>query len=170
MTSIRLSDLNNTFFDIYFMKLASIINSDQVVLELSSSEHEGVISELVDHMAELQGFEPELSVELKSSFIEREKEFTTGIGNGVAIPHAFSDEIQDPVVVLGKSSHGLDFGSLDDQPVRLVVLFVSPKGEYHKHLNVLAAIGKTFRSTGVIDGVLEAGSEEEVVELLRMKK
>jgi len=151
------------------MTLNSLISSNQILLDIESTDLGDVISEMVSFAATLTGADSELANNWEASFLQREKEFSTGIGNGVAIPHAFCDHIEDTVIVMGRSKVGVDFESLDNQPVNVVVLFVSPRQEFQKHLHVLAAIGKSFRHPELVESIVSSKSADEVLAAIKYK-
>jgi mannitol/fructose-specific phosphotransferase system IIA component (Ntr-type) len=78
------------------------------------------------------------------SIRQREETMSTGIGFGIAIPHASSTKVHEVVAAFGRSSKGIAFESLDGEPVNFVVLFVVPKDQFQTHLRTLAAIAKSF--------------------------
>ena len=90
---------------------------------------------------------------------------STGIGFGIAIPHASSDKIEDVVAAFGRSAKGIEFDSLDGQPVFFVVLFVVPKDQFQTHLRTLAAIAKFLNDKSVRD---ELGKAHDAAQILRV--
>lgn len=151
------------------MNLASIITPRQVVPDMRARERWSAIEELVDHL-EVQNL---VSSADKFSILEalqqREDQTTTGIGSGVAIPHAFSRNIKRVVAVLGRSNDGIDFESIDNAPVNLVMLFVTPEDQYHTHLRTLAAIAKMLGNSQVRQRLTEARDVEEMLEIIQAK-
>ena len=97
---------------------------------------------------------------------EREGKISTGIGSGVAIPHAFSDLVEDVVVGFGRSREGIDFEALDNAPVHFVILFIVPKKKYQLHLKTLAAIARHFTNRNVRDHLAAAESADEILAIL----
>ncbi len=148
------------------MKLASLLTPKQVVLEMESVDHWGSIVELVEHLQTLNMLEGETKEDILEALHSREDQISTGIGSGVAIPHAFSDEIDNVVAVFGRSLKGIDFEALDNAPVNFLLLFVVPRKQYHMHLQTLAAIAKMFNNCEVRRELAEAQSAECVLEIL----
>ncbi len=148
------------------MNLAQLLSVDQIVPEMTSSEHCGAITELVNHLASktlLRGMEP---TDLIEQFLRREELVSTGVGSGVAIPHTFVPGLDQVLTAFGRSRKGIDFGAHDDAPVYFVVLFVVPKTEYQLHLRTLAAIAKLFSNTEVRQALAGAADAEEILEIL----
>lgn len=148
------------------MKLASLLTNDQVILEMKADEHWSAIVELVDHLDRHQFLEGEDKDDVLSALQTREDQISTGIGSGVAIPHAFSDKLDRVVAVFGRSANGIDFEALDNAPVNFVLLFVVPKKDYHMHLQTLAAIAKLFNNCEVRKQLAAAETREQVIEIL----
>ena len=94
---------------------------------------------------------------------QREDQTSTGIGSGVAIPHAFSDDIENVIAVFGRSIEGIEFESLDNAPVHFVILFIVPRKQYHLHLKTLAAIAKLFTSRSIRERLNNADSVDEIL-------
>ena len=120
------------------MQLSDIINKNNSIPELKAKDKKGALEELAESMAR-----QEPSVE-KDSLIkilmEREQLGTTGIGDGVAIPHGKLNTIDRPLVSFGRSRDGLDFDSMDGQPSYLFFLLVAPDNSSGVHLQILAKI------------------------------
>jgi mannitol/fructose-specific phosphotransferase system IIA component (Ntr-type) len=133
---------------------------------MEARDHWPAIVELVDHLAAhslLQGEEPEVILQ---ALREREEKTSTGIGHGVAIPHAFSDRTSSVIAVFGRSREGIDFDAIDNGPVHFIVLFIVPRAQYHLHLRTLAAIAKLLNN-GEVRAQLEAAQDSaEILEVL----
>jgi mannitol/fructose-specific phosphotransferase system IIA component (Ntr-type) len=136
---------------------------------MTSQEHWPAIVELVDHLVTSGDFPVESRETVLQSLKEREDQRSTGIGNGVAIPHCFSEEIEEVAMVFGKSSHGIEFYALDRAPVYFVVLFVVPKSQYTLHLKTLAAIAKILNSAETRSNLEQAETPTEILEVLSRK-
>ncbi|MCZ6692193.1 MAG: PTS sugar transporter subunit IIA, partial [Planctomycetota bacterium] len=124
-----------------------------------------------DFIRELAGFlstAPEISnpEEFIEAIIEREKIMSTGIGLGLAIPHAKIASVKDFVLAMGISRVGLDFGAIDDLPVHIVVMIATPEREKDNYVRVLAKVVRILKSEDVRKGLIEArdaGAVEEVI-------
>ena len=90
---------------------------------------------------------------------------STGIGFGIAIPHASSDRVSQVVAAFGRSSQGIEFDSLDNAPVRFIVLFVVPKDQFQTHLRTLAAIAKFLNDRSVRERLGTAASAAEILSI-----
>ncbi len=151
------------------MKLASLLSPDQIILEMKAVEHWPAIVELVEHLVEIQRLPASLKEEILTALKAREDQVSTGIGSGVAIPHAFSDELQEVTAIFGRSKAGIDFESIDNAPVHFIILFIVPRKDYHLHLRTLAAIAKMFTNSEVRRQFGEAQTRDEILAILDSK-
>jgi len=124
------------------MKLSEIVPVDHIVPELNATNRWEAIDELVDTLVANGAIDAEARDSIVDLVKKRESSMSTGIGFGIGIPHASTDQIDEVVGAFGRSKEGLSFEALDNQPVTLVVLFLVPKGQFQKHLNTLANIAK----------------------------
>jgi len=149
------------------MKLANLLDQDDLILELEAVDHWPAIVELVDRLVAAGKLLPSHQETTLDALKLREDMVSTGIGSGVAIPHAFSDDLEDVIAVFGRSAAGIDFEALDDAPVHLIFLFIVPRRNYQLHLKTLAAIAKTFTSPELRDALRNAPNNAEIRELLK---
>jgi mannitol/fructose-specific phosphotransferase system IIA component (Ntr-type) len=148
------------------MKLAQLLSVDQILLDMKETEHWPSITELVNHLLEIGKLPRALGPEVLAALKAREDQVSTGIGSGVAIPHAFSDQLDEVVAIFGRSKVGIDFEALDNAPVHLIVLFIVPRKDYHLHLRTLAAIAKMFTNSEIRRRLGEAKTCQEVLAIL----
>ncbi len=142
------------------MKLSELLNIKSIIPELASKDKKGVLEELAGSIA-LQ----ELSVDkntLVKVLIEREQLGTTGIGDGIAIPHGKLSNIDQPLISFGRSRDGLDFDSMDGQPSYLFFLLIAPDNSSGVHLQVLAKIANLLKSSTFRKELMDAGNTEEL--------
>ena len=119
------------------IRLADYLAAARVV-DLASRSKDAALMEIVETLASA----PEVSdrERLLAAVLEREKIVSTGIGLGVAVPHAKIPEVSEFVVAYGRSREGVDFGSIDDRPVHHVVLIVGPPDRQQRYLQFLATV------------------------------
>lgn len=151
------------------MKLAKLLSADQIILNMKAVEHWPAIIELVDHLVVTGQLPPDHKEEMVEAFRLREEQVSTGIGLGIAIPHAFSDQLEQVIAVFGKSKAGIDFEALDNAPVHFIILFIVPRKGYHMHLQTLAAIAKMFTNVEVRRQLGLAETCGEILEILDPK-
>ena len=151
------------------MKLANLLNPDRIILEMTAGQHWPAIVELIDHLVSVGSLDTALREEVLAALKTREDQVSTGVGYGVAIPHAFSDKLDKVVAVLGRSKEGIDFESLDQKPVHFVILFLVPQKDYHLHLQTLAAIAKMFTNIEIRRRLSEAAGHQEILDIFSGK-
>jgi mannitol/fructose-specific phosphotransferase system IIA component (Ntr-type) len=151
------------------MKLAQLLAADQILLDMKATEHWQSILELVQELVNVRKLPVELHEEVLEALRTREEQVSTGIGSGVAIPHAFSDHLDDVVAIFGRSKAGIDFEALDQAPVHLIILFIVPRKDYHLHLRTLAAIAKLFTNSEIRRQLGLAETRAEVLDILDAK-
>lgn len=141
-----------------------ILTKDSLVMQVKSSTKDGVIEELVDVLV-ATGRIKDRKAALKA-VVEREKKMSTGLQNGIAIPHGKTDTMDSLVASIGISHEGIPFESLDGQPARIILLTVSPASRTGPHIQFLADISRVLHSDAVRQKVMNAKTEEEVLDLL----
>ena len=97
-----------------------------------------------------------------SALMEREEETTTGVGKGIAIPHAQTSAVEESSVAFCRSSAGLDFDSMDGQPAHLIFMILVPEGGTDEHLGILASLSRSLMHEEVRDDLSEADTPAEV--------
>ncbi len=148
------------------MKLTQIVAHGAIVTNLTAKDRDGVIAELIDALAAshptIAGNKPELVTRV----LDREKRGSTGFGKGVAVPHVKHKAINHMVAAIGLSQGGVDFASLDKQPVYSVFLLVSPEDRPEEHLQAMEVIFKNLSKDTFRRFLRQAGSIDEVQALL----
>ena len=147
------------------MTLGNLLTADRIIPEMQSTERWSAIVELVDLLVKRGEINaPDRDVVL-AALRAREETMSTGIGFGIAIPHASSDRVTKVVAAFGRSATGIEFDSLDNAPVRFVVLFVVPKDQFQAHLRTLAAIAKFLNDRAVRERLGTAATAAEILDI-----
>lgn len=149
-------------------RLLDFLHEEYILVGLRESDKWKVLEELALFMHKVHRIREISPEELVKSVIEREKVMSTGIGEGLAVPHAIIEG--GPMIrgVIGVSHRGIDFNAIDGKPVHLVVLIATPEGHYDQHLHALAAIAKIFGHDPEIKNlILKAKTAAEVHEILQ---
>ena len=128
------------------MTLGDILQKDQIITELNASTRWEAIDELINRLVQCGKIKPENRDQIAAVVKKRDTSMSTGIGFGIGIPHASTDLIYEVVGAFGRSSKGVNFDALDNQPVHLVMLFLVPQGQFQKHLHTLANIAKLLHN------------------------
>jgi mannitol/fructose-specific phosphotransferase system IIA component (Ntr-type) len=147
------------------MTLGNLLSVDQILPEMKATERWSAIVELVDLLVERGQIRATDRDVVLAALRQREETMSTGIGFGIAIPHASSDRVDHVVAAFGRSSSGIEFDSLDNAPVRFIVLFVVPKDQFQTHLRTLAAIAKFLNDRSVRERLGSAASAGEILSI-----
>jgi mannitol/fructose-specific phosphotransferase system IIA component (Ntr-type) len=129
------------------MDLNDFLGPNPIVVELQAENRWEAIDELISHLVAKQRIKPENKEEITASVKKRESSMSTGIGFGIGIPHASTDLVGGVVGIVGRSHKGVHFDALDNKPVKLVLLFLIPRGQFQKHLHTLANIAKLLHNS-----------------------
>lgn len=148
------------------MKLSEIVVSDAVITELSNADRDAVVGELVDSLVHAGAIEKSQRDAVFNAIIERERRGSTGFGKGVAVPHVRHSQAERVSLAIGLSQRGVDFNSLDKQPVYTVFLLVSPANKHEEHLRAMEVIFKNLSMDTFRRFLRQASSKDEVISLL----
>ena len=147
------------------MTLGNLLSADSILPEMRSTERYSAIAELVDVLVANKQIAAEDCDTVLAALRAREETMSTGIGFGIAIPHASSERVSKVVAAFGRSSAGIEFEALDNAPVKFVVLFVVPKDQFQTHLRTLAAIAKFLNDRATRERLAAAKSREEILKI-----
>ena len=146
------------------MKIMDILVKDAVLLDIGVEAKPAILERLANAVAAAEpGIDP---ARLLQVLVERESLQSTGIGDGVAIPHGKLPGLQHLLAAFARSQPGVDFESIDGQPTHLFFLLVVPEHSGGLHLKALARISRFFRDAGFRKALLEAESREEVLQAI----
>lgn len=147
------------------MTLGHLLSVDQIIPEMQATERWSAIVELVDLLVNLGKIKPGDRDVVLAALRAREETMSTGIGFGIAIPHASSDLVGEVVAAFGRSHTGIEFDSLDNLPVKFIVLFIVPKDQFQTHLRTLAAIAKFLNDRSVRDRLGSSVNSQEILSI-----
>ncbi len=150
------------------MKITEFLDKRGIKIGITSTEKEDVLAELVGVLAGVQDIGDQKTI-LKT-LIERENLGSTGIGQGIAIPHGKTDKVKELVAVFGISHKGVNFESLDGEPVYIMFLLVAPKETAGPHLKALAQISRLLRDNYFCELLRRCKTPDEVYELIRKEE
>ena len=147
------------------MALVDLISEEVVKVPLISDTKPAVLEELV-HVLVDAGKVSDFNTGL-AAIHEREDKQSTGLEMGIAVPHGKTDSVKSLVVAVGIKKEGIEFNSLDGQPAKLFFMLIAPPNQPGPHVEALAEIAKLSRSQAFCSALINTGSANEVVELLR---
>jgi fructose-specific phosphotransferase system IIA component len=146
------------------MKLSKFCEENLISFELKAKDKEETLKELVD-LASRSSLVKD-KAELLKAVVEREKLVTTGVGYGVAFPHAKTKAIKGIVIAFGRSKAGIDFEAMDKKPGYLFFLIAAPEDVIGAHLNVMARLSYIMKSEKNRDALMKIKSPKELLEVL----
>jgi mannitol/fructose-specific phosphotransferase system IIA component (Ntr-type) len=149
------------------MKIADFICFEAIIPELKSDYRDGVIAELVASLDKAGKLGRGNREEITKAVIKREKEASTGMGKGVAVPHVKHPAVKEVVAAVGQSSVGIDFAALDKQPVYSVILLLSQADSPDRHLQAMESIFKHLQKEKFRKFLRQAQNAEQIEDLLR---
>jgi mannitol/fructose-specific phosphotransferase system IIA component (Ntr-type) len=149
------------------LKFADFVCFEAIIPKLKAGDRDGVIAELVSALAGAGRFADADCSEVLKAVIEREKEASTGMGKGVAVPHVKHTAVTDTVAAVGLSATGIDFSALDKQPVYSVILLISPVDDPDKHLQAMESVFKHLQKDKFRKFLRQSQTAEQIEELLR---
>jgi len=145
-------------------KISELLPRSAIVLSLQSKEKFDVINELVHPLVAAGAITEE--AEFVAAIVRRENMESTGIGLGVAIPHARTRAVSSIVLAFGRSDSGVDFSSLDGKPSHLIFLIAAPEEQKTEYIMTLARLSKLLRKDEVRIGLNKAGSPDDVMRVI----
>jgi nitrogen PTS system EIIA component len=146
------------------MKLVEILSPQMVMSELEATDKEGAIRQMCAHIST---HKPGLKVDdMVRTLLEREKLGSTGIGEGVAIPHGKLNGIDNLVACFAKSAPGIDFAAIDSQPSHLFFVLLAPNNSAGLHLKALARISRLLKSQEFRDRLLRADDAQSIFQII----
>jgi mannitol/fructose-specific phosphotransferase system IIA component (Ntr-type) len=149
------------------MDLGDILSKEQIITDLRATNRWEAIDELIDNLVSTGKIKAEHRDAIAAVVKKRESSMSTGIGYGIGIPHASTDLIYEVVGSLGRSRAGVNFDSLDNQPVKLVMLFLVPQGQFQKHLHTLANIAKLLHKSDFRQALEQAPDGDKMLQVIR---
>ncbi|WP_303968789.1 fructose-specific PTS transporter subunit EIIC [Sporosarcina ureae] len=150
------------------MKITQLLTEKTINLQLQSSSKEAVLSELIQQLHDADKLHDK--EQFTNDILQRESQSTTGIGEGIAIPHAKSAAVQTPAIAFGRSIEGIDFESLDGQPAHLFFMIAASEGANNDHLDALSRLATFLMDTSFRDKILSAQTAADVLQAVNEKE
>lgn len=146
------------------MRVADFLKKEWIISDLASHNKEGALSEMVGVLEKTGGVTD--AGKALTVLIEREQLGSTGIGEGIAIPHGKLPEIDNVVSVFALSRSGVDFDSMDGAPVHILFLLIAPENSASLHLKALARISRLLKSRQFRDELIKSNGVEDLYDLI----
>ncbi|WP_439957454.1 PTS fructose transporter subunit IIABC [Oceanobacillus oncorhynchi] len=145
------------------MNVTDLLKKDVMLLDLQASSKEAAIDEMIANLYKHNVLTEQAS--FKEAILAREEQSSTGLGDGIAMPHAKTKAVTEPTVLFAKSKIGVDYNSLDGQPAHLFFMIAVPEGGNDTHLQTLAALSKLLMEPVFVAKLKEASTPDEVQQL-----
>ena len=143
------------------MKIQDVLNKNVMLFDLQATDKEGVINEMVQSLV-VNGVVTDFET-FKAGIMNREAQTSTGLGDGIAMPHSKNEAVKEATVLFAKSNKGVDYASLDGQPTDLFFMIAAPEGANDTHLAALAELSKYLMKPGFADKLRQASNPDQVI-------
>ncbi|MEC8140845.1 MAG: PTS sugar transporter subunit IIA [Bacteroidota bacterium] len=150
------------------MTIYQLLSPKNILLELEVDYKFDAINALVDTFVDV--IENELLEEIREAIISREKIMSTGIGQGLAIPHGKTDAITQNYAAFARLKEPIEFNSIDSKPVQLIFLMVSPYSDQRSHIRLLSRVSTLMNYDDFRSNLLIVPNQEDLVELFKQKE
>ncbi|HUX22723.1 MAG TPA: PTS sugar transporter subunit IIA, partial [Spirochaetia bacterium] len=150
------------------MNLSSFVNKNMVTVNLRANTKRAVIAEIVGYICSRLAL-PDKN-QILQSILDREEKASTGIGDGVAIPHCRLPHLERVLFFVGISKPGIDFGAPDGKAAHIIFLFVTPEVESQTHLKILSAIGNLQQNGALLEKLTAAKTDSELFDILNYEQ
>ncbi len=147
------------------LRISNFLKPEAVMMEINATEKLAAIEELVEFMVGKNIARDRQ--QLFDALAKRENLESTGIGEGIAIPHARTDAVDDLVLVFARSSSGIDFSSIDGKPSHIIFLIASPENKKSEYIIALAKLSRLLRRLPVREQLKNARNPQEVMEIIK---
>lgn len=146
-------------------EINQLLDSDRVRIDLPGTSKSEVINALVDVLEGHDGIDSLETV--RSAIFEREEMMSTGVGKGLGLPHAKTPAATETVAAFATTAQPVDFGAIDDDPIRLLLLLVGPEDHKSQHVKILGRISRLVSRDPLREQLIEAEKPETVIQILR---
>jgi mannitol/fructose-specific phosphotransferase system IIA component (Ntr-type) len=146
------------------VKIKDLLHKSSILLDPPAPDKKGIITCLAAHLASINNLPDSGFIARK--ILEREAEVSTGIGYGIAIPHSRVGKIDRIYMAAARSAGGIDFSSIDGQPVHLIFMLISPSDASNEHVQVLSALSRIMSYEDMRKKLMAAKMPEKFLELL----
>ena len=143
------------------MKIQDVLNKNVMLFDLQATDKEGVSNEMVQSLVD-NGVVTDFDT-FKTGIMNREAQTSTGLGDGIAMPHSKNEAVKEATVLFAKSNKGVDYASLDGQPTDLFFMIAAPEGANDTHLAALAELSKYLMKPGFADKLRQASTPDQVI-------
>jgi len=154
------------------VKILDYLKKDNIVLGVKSRSKKKLIEEIVSYMVKKRIIAPRLKKEIIKLIMKREAMGSTGIGQGVALPHCRTEKAKKIILIFANSKEGVEFNALDNEPVNVIFFIIIPdskknEDKIHEGLELLSKLSKLLKDRFFRKALTEANTEEEVIKIIK---
>ncbi len=146
------------------MKIRDLLQKNSILIDLQAKDKNEIITQMAQYLASINNLPDADSIARK--ILEREAEMSTGIGFGIAIPHARVDKTDRVYMIAARSVKGIDFSAIDEQPVHLVFMIISPLNTSAEHTQILSALSRIMSYEDMRKKLIAADRPEQFLDLI----
>ncbi|OXS80512.1 PTS fructose transporter subunit IIABC [Domibacillus enclensis] len=150
------------------MRITDLLKKDTIIMDLSAADKASVIDELVAKLDQAGRLNDRAAY--KEAILAREAQSTTGVGEGIAIPHAKTAAVKTPAVAFGRAKNGIDYEALDGQPSNLFFMIAAPDGANEAHLETLSSLSGFLMDPAFRDVLLNARTEQDIIDAFESRE
>ncbi|MGB3341848.1 MAG: PTS sugar transporter subunit IIA [bacterium] len=150
------------------LKISEFLKPEAIIMQMKSRDKIAALKELVDNIVDNKAVENR--EELQKALAKRENLESTGIGDGIAIPHARTDAVKSLILAFARSEEGVDFSAIDGKPSHLIFLIASPKNKKSEYIMALAKLSRLLRKQDVRQLLKKASNPEEILDIIKKKE
>jgi PTS system fructose-specific IIC component len=150
------------------LKISEFLKPEAIIMQMKSRDKIAALKELVDNIVDNKAVEN--GEELQKALAKRENLESTGIGDGIAIPHARTDAVKNLILAFARSEEGVDFSAIDGKPSYLIFLIASPKNKKSEYIMALAKLSRLLRKQDVRQLLKKASNPEEILDIIKKKE
>lgn len=147
------------------LRISDFLKPDSIIMEIKSRKKIAAIKELVDHMVANKFVDD--GEKFRNALAKRENLESTGIGDGIAIPHARTNAVRDLILAFARSPEGVDFSSIDGKPSHLIFLIASPDSKKSEYILALAKLSRLLRKKPVREQLRNANNPDEILNIIK---
>jgi mannitol/fructose-specific phosphotransferase system IIA component (Ntr-type) len=152
------------------MRLSDLLRREAITLEITDLDKWRVIENLTNLLVSSGRLAAQKRNAVLDALLLRERSMSTGMENGIAIPHCSMEDVEETLVALGVAKGGIDFESIDGKPTHLILLLVTPKNKTKVHIRTLAEIAKLLNDARFRDALVAAADAETALDLVRRRE
>jgi len=152
------------------INILDYLDKSAVIIGIKQKNKRNTVSNILDHLVTKKKISAGSKKEILKTIIQREGMGSTAIGNNIAFPHARVATVKNIIICICISKEGIDFDSLDQEPVNVIALLLSNQKEAGLHLKVLALLARILRDKYLVQRLKDTKKEEEIIELLNKQQ